>query len=110
MAERLVVLPPAIMRSVGGARRRAAGVANPSAGVFSNGTVGLAAVVLSLFVVSFPGTSTPSAGILEGSRSFWPITLSDMESYLLQIVRPTQPKTEPRSRQPSEKPVAEQSR
>jgi hypothetical protein len=56
------------------------------------------------------GTSTPSAGTLEGSRSFWPITLSDMESYLLQIVRPTEPKTEPRSRQPSEKPVAEQSR
>jgi hypothetical protein len=29
-------------------------VANPAAGVFSNGTVGLAAVVLSLLVVSFP--------------------------------------------------------
>jgi hypothetical protein len=54
-------------------------------------------------------TSTPSAGT-EESHSLWPITLSDIESYLLQIVRPTEPKTEPRSRQPFERPVAEQPR
>src|SRR6266550_3903018 len=33
--------------------RPSGGVGNPAAGVFSNGTVGLAAVVLSLFIVSF---------------------------------------------------------
>jgi hypothetical protein len=39
------------------------GVANPAAGVFSNGTVGLAAVALSLFVVSFPlGGMLPAGG------------------------------------------------
>jgi regulator of protease activity HflC (stomatin/prohibitin superfamily) len=54
-------------------------------------------------------TSTPSAGT-EESHSLWPITLSDIENYLLQIVRPTEPKTEPRSRQPFERPVAEQPR
>jgi hypothetical protein len=39
------------------------GVANPAAGVFSNGTVGLPAVPLSLFVVSFPlGGVLPTGG------------------------------------------------
>src|SRR5213083_337388 len=52
-------------------------------------------------------SGTPSAATPEGSRSFWPISLSDIETYLSQIVRPTEPKTEPRSRQPSERPVAE---
>jgi regulator of protease activity HflC (stomatin/prohibitin superfamily) len=55
-------------------------------------------------------SGTPSAATPEGSRSFWPISLSDIETYLSQIVRPTEPKTEPRSRQPSERPVAEQPR
>jgi regulator of protease activity HflC (stomatin/prohibitin superfamily) len=55
-------------------------------------------------------SGTPSAATPEGSRSFWPITLSDIETYLSQIVRPTEPKTEPRSSQPSERPVAEQPR
>jgi regulator of protease activity HflC (stomatin/prohibitin superfamily) len=55
-------------------------------------------------------SSPPSAPAPEGSRSFWPITLSDIETYLWQIVRPTERTTEPRSRQPSERPVAEQPR
>jgi regulator of protease activity HflC (stomatin/prohibitin superfamily) len=55
-------------------------------------------------------SSTPSAPAPEGSRSFWPITLSDIETYLWQIVRPTERTTEPRSQQPSERPVAEQPR
>jgi regulator of protease activity HflC (stomatin/prohibitin superfamily) len=55
-------------------------------------------------------SGTPSAATPEGSRSFWPISLSDIETYLSQIVRPTEPKTEPRSRQPSERSVAEQPR
>ena len=44
------------------------------------------------------GSGTSSAATPEGSGSFWPTTLSDVESYLLQIVRPTEPKTESRSR------------
>ncbi len=44
------------------------------------------------------GSGTSSARTPEGSGSFWPTTLSDVESYLLQIVRPTEPKTESRSR------------
>jgi regulator of protease activity HflC (stomatin/prohibitin superfamily) len=55
-------------------------------------------------------SGTPSAATTEGSRSFWPTTLSDIETYLWQIIRPTEPKTEPLSRQPSERPVAEQPR
>ena len=40
-----------------------ADVANSAAGIFSNGTVGLAAVVLSLFIVSFPvGGVLPAGG------------------------------------------------
>ncbi len=56
------------------------------------------------------GSATPSAATPEGSRSFWPISLSDIETYLSQIIRPTERKTEPRSKQPSEKPAAEQPR
>jgi hypothetical protein len=52
----------------------------------------------------------PSAATPEGSRSFWPISLSDIETYLSQIIRPMERKTEPRSRPPSERPVAEQPR
>jgi hypothetical protein len=45
------------------AKHISVGVANPPAGVFSKGTVGLAAVVLSLFVVSFPlGGVLPAGG------------------------------------------------
>jgi regulator of protease activity HflC (stomatin/prohibitin superfamily) len=43
-------------------------------------------------------SSTPSAAGSEGSRSFWPLSLSDIETYLFRIVRPTEPKTEARSR------------
>jgi regulator of protease activity HflC (stomatin/prohibitin superfamily) len=53
---------------------------------------------------------TPSAATSEGSRSLWPLSLSDIETYLSQIVRPTEQKTESRSRQPSERPVAERPR
>ncbi len=42
-------------------------------------------------------SSTPSAATPEGSRSFWPLSLSDIESYLSRIVRP-EPKTEARSK------------
>jgi len=58
-------------------------------------------------------SSTPSATTPEASRSFWPLTLSDIETYLYRLVRPepkAESKTEPRSRQPSERPVAEQPR
>jgi regulator of protease activity HflC (stomatin/prohibitin superfamily) len=54
-----------------------------------------------------PSTATP-----EGSRSFWPISwpisLSDIETYLSQIVRPTE--REAGSGQPSERPAAERAR
>src|SRR5256886_2927106 len=55
-----------------------------------------------------------SATTPEASRSFWPLSLSDIETYLYRIVRPAEPKTDPkaesRTRQPAEKPVAEQPR
>jgi len=54
-----------------------------------------------------PSTATP-----EGSRSFWPISwpisLSDIETYLSQIVRPTE--RQAGSGQPPERPAAEQAR
>jgi regulator of protease activity HflC (stomatin/prohibitin superfamily) len=43
-------------------------------------------------------SATPSPATPEGSRSFWPLSLSDIETYLFRIVRPTEPKTEARSR------------
>ena len=46
----------------------------------------------------------------EASRWSWPLTLSDIETYLYRLVRPAEPKTEPRTRQPAEKPVAQQPR
>jgi regulator of protease activity HflC (stomatin/prohibitin superfamily) len=58
-------------------------------------------------------SGTASAATPEGSRSFWPLSLSDIETYLYRIIRPepkTEPKAEPPSRQPSERPVAEQPR
>jgi regulator of protease activity HflC (stomatin/prohibitin superfamily) len=58
--------------------------------------------------IPLAGSGTPpSVAISEGSRSFWPLSLSDIEAYLSWIVRPTEPTTEPRSRQPSERSVAE---
>ncbi|HEX4829156.1 MAG TPA: hypothetical protein VFV12_13075, partial [Xanthobacteraceae bacterium] len=39
-----------------------------------------------------------SAATPEASRSWWPFSLSDIEAYLFQIVRPTEPKTEARSK------------
>src|SRR5467141_341610 len=39
-----------------------------------------------------------SAATPDASRSWWPFSLSDIEAYLFQIVRPTEPKTEARSR------------
>src|SRR5262250_319744 len=47
-------------------------------------------------------SSTPSGTNLEKSRSLWPISLSDIETYLTQMLLPTERKTEPRSRQPSQ--------
>jgi hypothetical protein len=54
-------------------------------------------------------STTSSAATSEGARSLWPLSLSDIENYLSRIVRP-EPKTEPRSKPPSERPVAEQPR
>src|SRR5258708_649343 len=57
---------------------------------------------------------TPAAAPPEESRSFWPLSLSDIETYLYRILRPepnAEPKAaEPRSRQPSDRPVAAQPR
>ncbi len=56
-------------------------------------------------------SGTPSTATSEGSRSFWPLSLSDIETYLFRFVRPepmTEAKGEARTRQPSERPVAEQ--
>ena len=39
-----------------------------------------------------------SAATTEASRSWWPFSLSGIKAYLFQIVRPTEPKTEARSR------------
>jgi len=59
-------------------------------------------------------SGTPAAATSEGSRSFWPISwlisLSDIETYLSQIVRPTERGTEARSQQPAERPATEQAR
>jgi hypothetical protein len=56
------------------------------------------------------GSDPSSAASPEASRSFWPLSLSDIESYLYGIVRPAEPKAESRTRQPAEKPAAEQPR
>ena len=59
-------------------------------------------------------SATPAAAPPEESRSFWPLSLSDVETYLYRILRPepnAEPKAaEPRSRQPSDRPVAAQPR
>jgi len=47
-------------------------------------------------------SSTPSGTNPERSRSLWPISLSDIEIYLTQMLLPTERKTEPRSSQPSQ--------
>ena len=47
-------------------------------------------------------SGTPAAATSEGPHSFWPISLSDIETYLTQMLLPTERKTEPRSRQPSQ--------
>jgi regulator of protease activity HflC (stomatin/prohibitin superfamily) len=57
------------------------------------------------------GPGNPSAAVPEASRSFWPFSLSDIETYLYQIVRPepkTESKAEPPSRQPSDRPLTAQ--
>jgi len=60
--------------------------------------------------ISPASSGTPAAATSEGSRSFWPISLSDIETYLSQIVRPTERGTEARSQQPAERPATEQAR
>jgi regulator of protease activity HflC (stomatin/prohibitin superfamily) len=50
-----------------------------------------------------PASSSTSSGTSpEKSHSLWPISLSDIETYLTQMLLPTERKTEPRSRQPSQ--------
>jgi regulator of protease activity HflC (stomatin/prohibitin superfamily) len=46
-------------------------------------------------------SSTPS-GTNPETRWLWPISLSDIETYLTQMLLPTERKTEPRSRQPAQ--------
>src|SRR5262245_16291937 len=46
--------------------------------------------------------STSSGTSPEESHSLWPISLADIETYLTQLLLPTERKTEPRSRQPSQ--------
>jgi len=59
-------------------------------------------------------SGTPAAATPKGSRPFWPISwpisLSDIETYLSQIVLPTERGTQARSRQPAERSAAEQPR
>src|SRR6516164_865173 len=59
-------------------------------------------------------SSTPASATSQGSRSFWPISwpisLSDIETYLSQIVRPTERGMEARSQRPAERPATEQAR
>ncbi len=58
-------------------------------------------------------SGSPSGATPDGSSSFWPLTLSDIETYLYRLIRPEpepEPKAEPRSRQPSERPLAAQPR
>src|SRR6266436_2133461 len=59
-------------------------------------------------------SATPAAAPSEESRSFWPLGRSDIKTYLYRILRPeptAEPKAaEPRSRQPSDRPVAAQPR
>jgi len=59
-------------------------------------------------------SGTPAAATPKGSRPFWPISwpisLSDIETYLSQMVLPTQRGTQARSRQPAERSAAEQPR
>ena len=50
-----------------------------------------------------PASSSTSSGTSpEKSHSLWPISLSDIETYLTQMLLPTERKTEPRSSQPSQ--------
>jgi hypothetical protein len=50
-----------------------------------------------------PASSSTSSGTSpEKSHSLWPVSLSDIETYLTQMLLPTERKTEPRSRQPSQ--------
>jgi regulator of protease activity HflC (stomatin/prohibitin superfamily) len=52
------------------------------------------------------GSGTPSAATPEEPRSLWPPTFSNIDAFLSRMIRPTEPKTEPSSKQPSEKPAA----
>jgi regulator of protease activity HflC (stomatin/prohibitin superfamily) len=83
--------------------------ANPTVPLEKTPAAGLATPTEKIAPAS-PGT--PSAATPEGSRPFWPISwpisLSDIETYLSQIVRPTE--REAGSGQPSERPAAEQAR
>jgi len=81
--------------------------AGPAVPLEKTPAAGLASPTEKIAPASSGSTATP-----EGSRSFWPISwpisLSDIETYLSQIVRPTE--REAGSGQPSERPAAEQAR
>jgi regulator of protease activity HflC (stomatin/prohibitin superfamily) len=49
-----------------------------------------------------PASSSTPSGTNSETRWLWPISLSDIETYLTQMLLPTERKTEPRSRQPAQ--------
>jgi hypothetical protein len=49
-----------------------------------------------------PASSSTPSGTNSETRWLWPISLSDIETYLTKMLLPTERKTEPRSRQPSQ--------
>jgi regulator of protease activity HflC (stomatin/prohibitin superfamily) len=49
-----------------------------------------------------PASSSTPSGTNPETRWLWPISLSDIETYLTQMLLPTERKTEPRSRQPAQ--------
>jgi regulator of protease activity HflC (stomatin/prohibitin superfamily) len=74
-------------------------VASPAVPLEKTPTAGLATPAEKIPPAS---SSTSSVTSPEKSHSLWPISLSDIETYLAQMLLPTERKTEPRSRQPSQ--------
>ena len=86
----------------------AAGLATPSETIPPAGSAMPAQKTAPTGPSASPATSEPP-------RSLWPLSLSDIEAYLSRIVRPSEPKTgpktekaEPPAKQPSDRPAAAQ--
>jgi hypothetical protein len=77
----------------------AAALATPSEKVppAGSGTTGTAAA------------ETAAAVTADKPRSLWPLSLYDIETFFARMVGRTEPKPEPVSKQPAEKPAAKQS-